>query len=254
MGAGKSTFINSMLGTSAKTGEGMLAVTCVPTPLEKNGLTLIDCPGDSDPRQDPDEWLEEVNGVISGQAHGVILVMKNTDYRAVTDTCLLMNKVETYLPGWDRDHTLFVWTHADLQQNSASHYKKWIKEFWELNKFSGKAPTENYIVWGQGPGYNVSNARKKLASIGDDEPLVARVADTKEKVEELGQELCGKLTEKGLKGAAAVFKTVIQEKKGGGGTCFPADAMLLTVHGPIKMSEVSTATQALSWTTSKKVL
>ena len=78
-----------------------------------------------------------------------------------------------------------------------------------MNKFSGKAPTENYIVWGQGPGYNVNNARQKLASIGAEEPLVARVADTKEKVAEMGKELCGKLAEKGLKGAAAAFKTTI---------------------------------------------
>ena len=49
-GAGKSTFINSMLGINAVTGEGMLAVTHFPTPHEKNGLTLIDCPGDSDPK------------------------------------------------------------------------------------------------------------------------------------------------------------------------------------------------------------
>ena len=49
MGDGKSTFINSMLGTNAETGEGMSAVTGYPVPHEKNGLTLIDCPGDSDP-------------------------------------------------------------------------------------------------------------------------------------------------------------------------------------------------------------
>ena len=75
---------------------------------------------------DPDKWLEEVNKAIDGKANGIIFVLKTTDYRVQTDFTILINSVKVYMPEWDGDRTLFVWTHGDLKKNEDSYYEEYI--------------------------------------------------------------------------------------------------------------------------------
>ena len=120
MGTGKSTFVNNATGSSASTSSGYSSCTQRISTYAKNGLTIVDTPGLSDPNKTDEEIVNEIN-IAAGSLsiNGIIFIRNVFEYRWSAEEIHILHHVKAWYKNWDSRNVFYFFTHCD-QTNSST--------------------------------------------------------------------------------------------------------------------------------------